>query len=197
MVVGEIDIHAIIRDKFKIISKGPLPYSGRLGSRSLLPGLFADLGYIKGAEIGIAEGHYAKSLCQANPELELLCVDPWDRCPGISRFRAPIYYAAAKERLASYNAILVRKPSLEVAQDIPDGSLDFVYIDARHEFDYVMMDIINWVPKVRPGGIVAGHDLNYIHHRDLVLAVETYIQAHNISTWYALHDKEPSWLWVA
>lgn len=42
-----------------------------------------------------------------------------------------------------------------------DGSLDAVFIDADHTYDAVKRDISNWMPKVRKGGILAGHD--YVH----------------------------------
>lgn len=48
--------------------------------------------------------------------------------------------------------------SLEAAELYLDGSLDFVYIDAAHDFDSVCADIQAWYPKVRSGGIVSGDD---------------------------------------
>jgi hypothetical protein len=72
-----------------------------------------------------------------------------------------------------------------------------VYIDAMHEFDPVMMDILHWAPKVRPGGIIAGHDYCWYYQGGVVQAVDAYVRAHNILTWYVTQlDKEPSWLWV-
>jgi len=41
-----------------------------------------------------------------------------------------------------------------------DGSLDLVYIDANHAYEHVIEDIRDWLPKVKPGGIIAGHDYN-------------------------------------
>ena len=49
----------------------------------------------------------------------------------------------------------------EAAQLFEDGSLDAVFIDADHTYDAVKKDIANWMPKIRKGGILAGHD--YIH----------------------------------
>jgi hypothetical protein len=43
-------------------------------------------------------------------------------------------------------------------RDVTNGSLDFVYIDGNHRFEQVVADLAAWAPKVRPGGIVAGHD---------------------------------------
>lgn len=55
----------------------------------------------------------------------------------------------------------VRKTSLDAAQDYPDRSLDAVFIDAAHDYDSVCADIRAWLPKVKPGGILAGHDWSW------------------------------------
>lgn len=39
-----------------------------------------------------------------------------------------------------------------------DQSLDWVYIDADHHYEPVCRDIDAWLPKVKPGGVIAGHD---------------------------------------
>lgn len=54
----------------------------------------------------------------------------------------------------------VRMTSTEAAQSYPDNSLDFVFIDADHTYEAVKQDIEAWWPKVKPGGILAGHDYN-------------------------------------
>jgi hypothetical protein len=48
--------------------------------------------------------------------------------------------------------------SLDAATRYPDASLDYVYIDADHYYEAVCRDIDAWIPKVKPGGIIAGHD---------------------------------------
>lgn len=53
-------------------------------------------------------------------------------------------------------------PSVEAARRVPDGSLDFVFIDADHAYESVCADIDAWLPKVRPGGTLAGHDYHYM-----------------------------------
>jgi len=57
-----------------------------------------------------------------------------------------------------YNPI--RASSVEAAKLYKDGSLDFVFIDAGHDYESVKADIAAWAPKVRPGGFLAGHDFN-------------------------------------
>lgn len=53
----------------------------------------------------------------------------------------------------------LRMTSLEAAELYPDNSLDLVLIDASHEYEDVRNDILAWLPKVKPGGILAGDDL--------------------------------------
>ena len=52
----------------------------------------------------------------------------------------------------------VRKPSIEAAKDFVDGSIDIVYIDANHTYEEVKKDIQAWLPKIKKGGIISGHD---------------------------------------
>jgi predicted O-methyltransferase YrrM len=56
------------------------------------------------------------------------------------------------------NAILYHDDSLAVAKTIPDRSLDFVFIDAEHTTEAVLSDVQAWRDKVRPGGLILGHD---------------------------------------
>ena len=52
----------------------------------------------------------------------------------------------------------IRKNSIEAADQFEDESLDFVFIDASHEYEDVKKDIQIWLPKIKKGGILAGHD---------------------------------------
>lgn len=49
--------------------------------------------------------------------------------------------------------------SIAAASRVPDVSLDFVYIDGCHQYENVLQDIYAWLPKIRYGGMLAGHDL--------------------------------------
>lgn len=63
-------------------------------------------------------------------------------------------------RLDPYRPRLAIFPmsSVEAADWVADASLDLVFIDADHTYKSVSADIRAWLPKVRPGGILAGHD---------------------------------------
>jgi len=55
----------------------------------------------------------------------------------------------------------IRTTSIEASKLYEDNSLDFVLIDASHKYIDVKEDIINWLPKVRKGGILAGDDFSW------------------------------------
>lgn len=55
---------------------------------------------------------------------------------------------------------VIRLPSIEAAGLFPDKYFDMVYIDANHSYPAVTQDIKSWLPKVKIGGILGGHDYN-------------------------------------
>jgi len=152
--------------------------SSHIRSRVDLAKHFAELGFNTGAEIGVDGGFYSAELCKANPGLKLYCIDPWDLNEGKSSAHRVRKYAEAKKILAPYNATLIKKLSMDAVKDFADGSLDFVYIDGNHNFDYVMMDIIEWSRKVKKGGIVSGHDYSDGTHVGVKDAVDVYVKHH-------------------
>ena len=48
--------------------------------------------------------------------------------------------------------------SSEAASIVADEAFDLVFLDADHSYDEALKDIVQWRPKVRPGGILCGHD---------------------------------------
>lgn len=146
---------------------------------------FGELGFTTGAEIGVAEGYLSEAMFKVIPNLKLYCIDIWQPYRGNqwsgSSARNIHHFDVAKERLSKYNAVIIRKMSMDAIKDIPDGSLDFVYIDANHGFDYVMEDLIEWSKKVRIGGIVSGDDYYNFRKAGVIEAVNAYTKAHGIT----------------
>jgi predicted O-methyltransferase YrrM len=68
------------------------------------------------------------------------------------------------------NAELHQRISWEAADSFADGSVDFVFIDAAHDYESVSKDLAAWWPKVKLGGIMAGHDAT-IYHPGVLQAV--------------------------
>ncbi len=67
--------------------------------------------------------------------------------------------------LAVVQTKYLRMYTTQAADKIPDLSLDFVYIDARHDYCGVREDLVAYWSKIRSGGILAGHDYMDAHHQ--------------------------------
>jgi hypothetical protein len=196
-----------IREKFYIQGEES-PYTFGAG-RSRLIRLFAYLGYTTGAEIGVHKGHYSLGLCSRIPNLKLYCVDPWVQFDVPERRiflkyatseRMAEAYEEAKVSLAPYNVEFMRMTSEEASKIISDNTLDFVYIDALHDYENVLKDITLWEPKVRHGGIISGHDYANLYYFGVVDAVEKFVKDHNIESYFVTEWEKrrtpPSWFWV-
>jgi hypothetical protein len=93
--------------------------------------------------------------------------------------------------LKGQNVKWIEKASLDAAREIKDNSLDFVYIDGEHSYVYVMLDIIVWNRKVKPGGIVSGHDYHFVKTNKFKVedAVNDYIRSQKIKPLYITDEK--------
>lgn len=173
-----------------------------LKDRNDLARLFFELGYVVGAEIGVLRGDYSEILLRENPNLFLYCIDPWE--PYIergSRRRNESFYRSTLSRLSQFNVKIIRKRSADALNDIPDESLDFVYIDAIHDYENVRFDITEWNKKVRVGGIVSGHDyctvvVNPEYEFGVIQAVDEYVKANNQDLIIIKEKDFPSFFWI-
>jgi predicted O-methyltransferase YrrM len=141
------------------------------------------------------------------PEAHLFLVDPWKAYRGyrdhVSQEKLDGFYEATEKRMAAVREsgyTLVRRFSMDALKYFKDGQLDFAFIDANHSFDFVMEDIIHWSKKVRPNGIVSGHDYfvgKGNRNHQVPIAVRAYTEAHNISPWFVCRgDHSPTWFYV-
>jgi hypothetical protein len=141
----------------------------RVASRNEIPEVLNRRGLLgEAAEIGVKTGRYSELLLSHWRGRKLISIDPWleaDPDEYVDRANVPQseqerFYDETRRRLARHGARseILRLTSVEAAGDLADASLDFVYIDARHDYDSVLEDLEAWFPKVRPGGIIAGHD---------------------------------------
>lgn len=117
----------------------------------------------RGVEVGTERGEYAQTLIDHNSMLQLTCVDPWlaykHYRDHVTQSKIDGFYDEVVERFKYKARVhLVRELSTVGARDFKDESLDFVYLDGNHRYEYVVADLAAWHPKLRVGGIMCGHD---------------------------------------
>jgi hypothetical protein len=118
----------------------------------------------KGVEIGVFKGEFSKNILN-NWGGTLYMVDVW-RPLGVEYEDASNHkdhIDAYQETMESIKGledrgIMVRATSEVAADMFQDESLDFIFIDANHAYDFVVEDINLWFPKLKKGGVFSGHD---------------------------------------
>lgn len=131
-----------------------------------------------GAEVGVFKGATLFHLMQHVPKLHMIAVDLWADTPRVSvrgdkdmntgvanyhRYPLQEYENAVREQAKQYGDRIhfIKAPSDKAAAQVKDGTLDFVFIDASHETEQVKRDIRAWVPKLKPTGMMMGHDCTW------------------------------------
>lgn len=113
----------------------------------------------RAAEVGVDRGVFARTFLDRWIGTEWWGVDDYLPYPEFPFDReADFLFAVEAIKPHSHRAKLLRMDSIEASRLFGDGSLDFVYIDAAHDYDHVKADLHAWYPRVGEGGILAGHD---------------------------------------
>lgn len=149
-------------------------------------------------EMGVWQGksaiYLANRIKQSGKPIEFFAVDTFESSPETDAHLASL--APGLTLLEVYERNLqacdcadvvqtVVADSLTAAAQFADGTLDFVYIDGAHDYDSVVADLAAWTPKVKPGGLIAGHDYNPGAWPGVVRAVQERFPKHrNPGSWW-------------
>lgn len=140
------------------MAKGPriavhqtVEYSGK-GHRRHFLNWFIQKNNIKViAEVGVRDGRTTFHLLDQNPKLIIYAVD---------KSIAGFYNSEIKEKYGD-RLIPIEALSVDGAELIPNNSLDLVFIDADHSYEWVKRDIVAYKPKLKSGGWLTGHDIDF------------------------------------
>lgn len=119
-----------------------------------------------GCWLGKSSACMAVEIINSGKKIKFDCIDVWD----VGTWTSKTVEGIAADDL--YNKFIknmqpvadkftaIREDSAKAANLYDDNSLDFVFLDADHSYKSVKRDVTAWLPKVKPGGILAGDDYN-------------------------------------
>jgi hypothetical protein len=158
-------------------------------------------------EVGVWRGDYSQTLIHALSPQEFYGVDPYLLYPDYTDKPGHEFYsqemldslaAQVESRLKATGDALIRDFSTKACSQFDDSSLDLVYLDGDHKYSAVSADIQAWWPKVRPGGILAGHDYiarSHVEEFGVIPAVQEFLLREGIGEFHITGEEYATW-WV-
>jgi predicted O-methyltransferase YrrM len=125
---------------------------------------YLDLNEAEMVEIGCYAGESTSFFAKSGKFKKVYAVDPWlngydNKDYASYQVKMTKIEKIFDEKLADYDFVeKIKDYSVEASSKFEDASLDLVYIDGCHSYDAVISDIDSWLPKVKPGGYISGHD---------------------------------------
>ena len=109
------------------------------------------------AELGVDEGNFSQAILQHNLPRELHLVDVWDSDRYNTGKRRHVEQRFTRE-IANGSVVIDIGLSTDVAEKFPDALFDWIYIDTDHSYKTTKAELDLYASKVKPKGIIAGHD---------------------------------------
>lgn len=140
----------------------------------------------QGIEIGVAAGEFSEKII-ADHKTKLIGVDSYKPYTGYKDYTLPQTFQKLKDQMlkrvgSNHNFSLLEGWSTQFFHIFQDESLDFVYVDGNHSYEYTLSDIEEWWPKVKKGGIMCGDDYAgpVRHAYDVIRAVDDFVAKYEI-----------------
>lgn len=185
-------------------ARAGLPYAGETGERLVARGVPVEWQRINsaktrlelanalagvGVELGVAGGEYSAALLSNPAVTRLYSIDRW----ADHHDEAEFVRAVERLRQFGHRSVIQRSTFAEAVKVFPDGYFDFVYIDGyAHEGQKWGMTLEDWWPKLRPGGVFAGHDYA-IEYQTNMDVVDRFCREHALQIAITADDPLPSW----
>jgi hypothetical protein len=141
-------------------------------------------------ELGVAGGDFSNAILKHGSSVRHWAIDRWADHHGIDE-----YHRAVTRLVTTWGArcIVLRMTFADAERFFCPQSLDAVYIDGyAHTGQEGGKTLEDWWPKLKPGGIFAGHD----YHSDFPLtidAVNCFAERHGLAIELTGEVKYPSW----
>jgi hypothetical protein len=141
------------------------------------------------AEIGVEKGNYSSILLHYLNPAKFYLIDCWeqqdpliygDRKNLATEIQEKIYQKIQAHFGSDPRVEILRTYSEKAAEQFKEEFFDLIYIDANHSYEAVKQDIAAWWPKLKKGGILAGHDYLIFEPFGVVPAVNEFLHAQGL-----------------
>ena len=149
-------------------------------------------------EIGVFRGEFAKDILKTTQPKELYLVDIWEGKWGSGdkdgnnyaeiNDMESVYLSLYKQTKDKSNIHVIRSKSVSFLQSCEDDLFDVIYVDGDHTEEAVYNDMIHSFNKIKPGGLLMGHD----YHHQIEIAVNRFCSDYNQTIEYVTEDGCPS-----
>jgi hypothetical protein len=139
-----------------------------------------------GVEVGAHLGNHCQRILNNLNIKKITLIDPWTVYEGDAeyflnqKFQDECYQTVLKRFKNDNRVEILKSTSLDASRKFTNQSLDFVYIDGNHEYEYVIEDLKSWYPKVKYRGIIAGDDFKY-KFPGVIRAVKEFAHSYNLN----------------
>lgn len=133
-----------------------------------------------GCFLGRSTAYLAQRIKESEKRIRLVCVDTWDNAtadPGDQMAQNNALHDCGCKPESLYGRFItnmlacgvdrfvdtLQMKSVDAAATFADGSIDFCFIDASHDYPSIRDDLAMWLPRVKPGGYIGGHDYRNGH----------------------------------
>jgi hypothetical protein len=143
-----------------------------------------------GVEIGSYRGDFSQMILDAIKPQALMLIDPYET---VAKYKYDSGFPTAYSNTADLEFInnrfkseienkvvwVIKQYSFNIAPTVPDKCLNFIYIDGSHLYEDVKRDLNDWLPKLKQGGLVCGHDYVNLQDFGVIQAVDEFILEHD------------------
>lgn len=149
----------------------------------------------KFVEVGCWKGrsaaYMAVDIINSGKNIEFYCIDSWegDKIGGVGKIDVYNEFLSNMRPVIEHIKV-IRQLSALASKQFENQTLDFVFVDASHDYESVKIDLESWFPKIKKEGTFAGHDYHKV--LDVKKAVDEYFEDKNISV-----DTSHNNVWVA
>lgn len=140
-------------------------------------------------EIGVFEGGFSQSILDELKPKKLYLVDPWEKDNSLTydsglatAYSSDLEYEIVRNKMIGYikqgKVVMIQDYSYNAVLRFPDQFFDFLYLDGCHLYSCVKQDLEDYLPKLKSGAVLAGHDYTK-DFEGVIRAVDEFIIEHN------------------